>query len=186
MIFMGYVDAIEDGKIVHVTEEYAKEEGLFILRREIETNVPEKKEARFISRNPEPMRKTRLDLDPYRKPLKFGEERIEKSLAEHFHWEIARMRKVRGLSRDQVAASLGVSKEDIKMVENGVLPSQDFILISKIEKFFGISLRKDGKDFVNSPIKGTMTNSNEKKVEAKQDNNDIDIQMIGDDIEIKE
>ena len=51
--------------------------------------------------------------------------------------------KSRGMTRKQFAEAIRASENDVKMIENGVLPSPDFVLINKIEQLFGITLRKN-------------------------------------------
>jgi ribosome-binding protein aMBF1 (putative translation factor) len=71
-------------------------------------------------------------------------------LADNFHWTLLERRKVKNLTRKQVAQTLGVPEVEIKMVENGVLPSKDFVLIGKLEKFYGVNLRKSGINYQDS------------------------------------
>ena len=52
------------------------------------------------------------------------------------------------MSRKQVASSIACTENDLKMMENGVLPSNDFVLVNKLQSYYSINLRKDGKDFV--------------------------------------
>ena len=77
--------------------------------------------------------------------LKIGSQKNVKprpDLAENFHWVIMRTRRAKGVSRAQFAKDLGESETLVKMVEQGVLPENDNLIISKIEAYLGISLRK--------------------------------------------
>lgn len=135
------VDAIEEGRIVKVTEDYARREGLLILRKSFsvvsEPTVVQKKE--------EEARRNRgfIGMDDLRKPLKSKENELQKELVENFHWMLVEKRKVRGLTRKKLADSIGESETNVKMIENGVLPVNNFILVNKLESFYGISLRKN-------------------------------------------
>ena len=42
-----------------------------------------------------------------------------------------------------MAEAVNATDHDIKLLENGVLPANDFVLISALERYCGISLRKD-------------------------------------------
>lgn len=140
------VDAIEEGKIITVDEEYAKREGLFILKRYMESKpveqVPSWKK-RFVDEK-------RPVFDDYRKPLRTTTDPLLKELKDNFHWDLLEKRKIKNLTRKQVAQSLGVAEVDIKMVENGVLPTRDLVLINKLEKFYGINLRKGSINYQDS------------------------------------
>ncbi len=135
------VEAIEEGRIVKVTEDYARREGLLILRRS--SGAPaaltpmEKKE--------EEGRKNKgfIGMEDLRKPLKSKESELQKELVENFHWMLVEKRKAKGLTRKKLGESIGESELNIKMIENGVLPMSNFVLVNKLESFYGISLRKN-------------------------------------------
>lgn len=135
------VEAIEEGKIVKVSERYAIREGLMILRK-----------PRFESERTKPSgaredNEQRLLMDDFRKPLNWKENKVVKELIDNFHWHIARERRRREMKRRELAAALGVSENTIKMIENGVLPKDDFVLINRIQEYLGINLRRGGSDF---------------------------------------
>jgi len=138
------VDAIEDGKIVRVSAEHAKREGLLVLRKAIDANVAvssvriSKPADETISRR---ISRTPLDLDRFRKPL--HKNNVISELKDNFHWELSNLRKGRGMTRKALAIAVNCLEEDIKLIENGVLPKDDFILIGALERFFNTSLRKD-------------------------------------------
>jgi len=120
------VEAIHDGKIIKVYEDDAIREGLFILKKHEDK------------------------LADFRKPLRWKSNNIAAELKENFHWDIVRKRKDRGLGRKQVASAIGCSENDLKSLENGILPSNDFVLINRLEQYFKINLRK-GSGFSESP-----------------------------------
>ncbi len=132
------VEAIEEGKIVRVSEAYAVREGLPILRRKAVGFLPEQ------GKKKENEGEERLMMDDYRKPLKWGENKVVKDLVINFSWYVSRERRKRNLSRKQLADAVGEPESSIRMIENGLLPRDDFVLISKVEKYLGLSLRKDG------------------------------------------
>jgi ribosome-binding protein aMBF1 (putative translation factor) len=136
------VEAIEDGRIVRVSEDYARREGLLILRKKAQVSdaplsAKEKKD--------EGMRKNKgfVGMDDLRKPLKSQRSEVMNELIENFHWVLMEKRKARGLTRKKVAEALGESEMNIKMIENGVLPMNNFVLVNKIESYYGVSLRKN-------------------------------------------
>ena len=139
------VDAIEEGKIVRVSEEYAKREGLMILRK------PEIRNDKYvITQKNKKEEVEKIGMEELRKPLHWKKKQVVAELVENFHWMVAKERKVRNLSRKQVAKDLSITENELKMIENGVLPYEDFVIINKIQKYFGINLRKDGKNFDQS------------------------------------
>ncbi len=144
------VDAIENGKIVRVSEMYAKREGLMILRRPMQTRYSAGELTERIMKRKKEEDGVRFGIDTFRKPLR-GRNQVINELKDNFHWELLAARKRRNLTRKQVAESLHESENSIKMVENGILPFADFVLVSKLEAFYKVNLRKDGKDFVASP-----------------------------------
>jgi len=141
---MSIVEALEDGRIVLVSEEYARREGLLIIRSNSERDLS--KEA-YVKPEKElvPIKRGIKPFDEFRKPLK--KNNVISELKDNSHWTLLSMRKQRGMSRKQLAQTLYVSEEDLKLVENGVLPKDDFVLIGKLEGFYKISLRKDGQNF---------------------------------------
>ena len=135
------VDAIEEGRIVKVPEDYAKREGLLILRRPseavLEPKVKEKKEEE-ARRN-----KGFIGMDDLRRPLKSRQSDLMRELVDNFHWVLLEKRKGKALTRKKLAEMVGESETNIKMIESGVLPMNNFILVNKLESFYGISLRKN-------------------------------------------
>jgi len=130
------VEAIHEGRLVRAYEDDALREGLFILR--FVDGLPSSAQAKKVK----PEEEKKLLFDDYRRPLR-SKDNVTKELADNFHWQIMEKRKTRGMTRKQFADAVRASENDIKMIENGVLPSPDFVLVNRIEQFFGISLRKN-------------------------------------------
>jgi ribosome-binding protein aMBF1 (putative translation factor) len=82
-----------------------------------------------------------VGFDELRKPLKSKESELAKELIENFHWELLKKRKARNLTRKQVALTVGESEENLKLIEAGILPESNFILVNKLENYYGINLR---------------------------------------------
>lgn len=69
-------------------------------------------------------------------------EKEKLNLINHFHWEIMKNRRRKGLSQQQLAEILGESEIAIQMIEKEKLPENVEVLIKKLEQFFQIRLRK--------------------------------------------
>ena len=137
----GFVDAIEEGKIVKVSEDYARREGLLVLRKSFSTlneqkDSPKKEESIVKS-------KSFTGMDDFRRPLSSKANELMKELVENFHWILSGKRKERGLTRKKVADDVGEREENIKIIENGVLPADNFVLVNKLEGYYGIDLKKN-------------------------------------------
>ncbi len=136
-----YVEAIEEGKIVKVPKNYAILEGLPILRKYAPPKVQEKEKQEETPH---------LLFDDFRKPLK-PKSQVLLELIENFHWQISKKRRELGLTRRQLAKKTGEPDYHIKMLENGILPKDDFVIVNKIQSALNLNLRKDQKDFSQSP-----------------------------------
>ena len=175
------VEAIEDGKIVKVNEDYAKREGLIILRKDNVIREEKSTEVPFEGK---------MALDDFRRPLNRGNDQVSSELVDNFHWHILRERRRLNLTRSQFAQALGEDEEVVKMVENGLLPAKDFILINKIQKFLRLNLRKDQQDFVQ-PMRRLVDKKIEEKIQENLSSNDSRIdrdssEVLGSDIELVE
>jgi len=162
---MNYVDAIEEGKIVRVSEEYAKQEGLFILKK-VEQS-PISPQATTPSWKRKEKDESRMLFDDFRKPLR-AKDQLAAELIDNFHWTLLEKRKSKNMTRKQLAGALGVSELDIKSVENGILPTRDLVLINKLEKYYEINLRKSGINYQESYRK--KTTPSEKKYNPPTNN----------------
>lgn len=134
------VDALEEGAIVRVAESYARREGLPILRR---FSPHQQAVAAQAAAKPGGPKETG-GIDTYRRPLRSEARGVRASLTDNFHWELQRCRRERRMTRKQMAEAVHVKEQDIKLIENGVLPANDFVLVSALEQYFNITLRKEG------------------------------------------
>ncbi len=64
------------------------------------------------------------------------------NLIEHFHWEIMKNRRRKGLSQKQLAEQIGESEFSIEMLEKAMIPKNPENIIRKLEQFFHIKLKK--------------------------------------------
>jgi len=146
----GVVDAIENGKIVKVSEDYAKREGLLVLRRAapiIEQSRTQRKE--------DETRKNKgfIGMEDLRKPLSSKNNELLRELVENFHWILVQKRKARVLTRKKVADAIGETELSVKMIENGVLPVNNFVLVNKLESYYGVNLRKNKTAASSRPLR---------------------------------
>jgi len=131
------VEAIEEGKIVTVTEDYARREGLPIVRK-IHSSKEDSSEKLDLGDK---------EVVDFRRSLSWKKNRVLGDLIDHFHWEISKRRREMNLTRGRLAEMIGEKEGVIKELENGILHRDDFILINKVQDCLGINLRKDKKDF---------------------------------------
>ena len=174
------VEAIEEGKIVRVTEEYARREGLVILKKPEMTKLQEKVShlsPSTLRRAEKEDKKSFLSNYPPKKP-DWKEKQVISELVDNFQWTIRGERRKKGLTRKQFARVLNEPEESLQMIEAGRLPASDFVLINKIQKSLGINLRKDKKDFDIS-MKEMMSNAKDEEYkELKREG----IEILDDDI----
>jgi len=74
-------------------------------------------------------------------------ERLAKQpsdLIDNFQWTIQRVRRNRKITREQFARGIDESEATVRMLESGILPNNDYRIISKVESFLGINLKKQG------------------------------------------
>jgi len=156
----GMVEALEDGKIVKVSEEYAKAERLLILRRiekQGKVDAPVSKERKFFGEE------KKVGFDELRKPLHYQKNKVIEDLVPNFQWEIMKARRTKNITRKKLAEAIGVNENSLKLIENGSLPADDFVLINKLQNYLGINLRKNKMDYNQSVRKILDSAAKEKK-----------------------
>jgi ribosome-binding protein aMBF1 (putative translation factor) len=135
------VDAIEEGKIVRVSEEYARREGLLIIRKKVESNPVLQPVPLGQLRRAE--RRAKPQVEEFRKPLDYRKNNVIAELKENFQWDITKKRREKNLSRRQLAFMVGESEDVIISLENGFLPRDDFVLLNNVERVLGINIHKN-------------------------------------------
>jgi len=95
----------------------------------------------------EPIKETRSEREERLKELEKNPRlelpvKEQLNLVPHYHWEIMKIRRRKGLSHRQLAESIGESEIAMVMLEKGKLPEDSEVLIKKLEQFFQINLRK--------------------------------------------
>ncbi len=175
------VEAIEEGKIVRVYESYAKREGLPVLRK---PNIGQIQKT--YASLPPGLKKIQKQeetpiMEKMRKAPSWEEKQIISDLIDNFHWHINRARRNKGLTRKQFAKLINIPESSLEMIEYRRLPSNNFILIQKIEEVLGINLRKNKISIEQARI------APEKNTKIKEkDKRKITNPLFGSDIEILE
>lgn len=177
------VEAIEEGRIVKVPEDYAKREGLLILRRH--SIGAEKKQEPVMLKKRLVKDEIFHGIDDFRKPLRIKEGEIRGELVENFHWQVSQRRRMRKLTRKQVAEAVGETEDNLKLIENGILPANNFVLINKLESYLGLTLRKNKASDASALLqKIAKAKSEEKKTEVKEPDKGNADELLGKDIEV--
>lgn len=147
-----YVEAIKDGEIIRVPEKVAIMEDLFILRKIVNSTSQSQQNQQNMSNNM-PVSSSIKQRESVSKgsiisEWKHGKFGVKKNnalqdLIPNFNWEISKNRKKSNMTRAKLAGMIKSTEENVKMIELGELPTDDFVLISRIEQIFGINLRKN-------------------------------------------
>ena len=87
------------------------------------------------------------------------------------------------MTRKQLAQALSVSEHEIKLLEHGLLPSDDFVLISKVEKYFGLNLRRDSNASAPAThlLRKVASNSSTQKSESVAESEENGDTLLGKD-----
>jgi ribosome-binding protein aMBF1 (putative translation factor) len=185
------VDVIKEGEIIRMPESRAVEEDLFILRRVFEPEetfvsspVASKKEFKPTTNVPSfsHLESWRAGKDNYKK------NQVVRDLVENFHWEIVKRRRFKNMSMKELGDAIEASEDEMKMIEFGRLPRDDFIFVTKIENVLGINLRKERKE--DSITLADLQRLNEEKarkeiekLQTPKDSGEIsgeEIEIVGD------
>ncbi|MEK6908997.1 MAG: hypothetical protein AABX23_03020 [Nanoarchaeota archaeon] len=183
-----YVEAIKDGEIIRVPERVAILEDLFILRKinnSPQTTVSLPSQNSSI-KSKEPVLRNNSIMNEW-KHGKFGNKKNNalQDLIPNFNWEVAKNRKSRNITRVKLAQMINSTEEDVKKIELGELPADDFVLISRIENVFGINLRKHPSSIAQVNLADLQKRNEEKKKEKAPSNLFKDSATVsGNDIEI--
>ncbi len=184
----GYVEAIKDGEIIRVPERVAILEDLFILRKIGNTQQPSTVSApsqAHSMRGREPVVKNSSIMSDW-KHGKFGAKKNNavSDLIPNFNWEISKNRKIKNMTRLKLAQMINATEEQVKMMELGELPADDFVLISRIEQVFGINLRKNPGSIAQVSLADLQKRNEEKKKDRTANIFKDSAGIAGNDIEI--
>lgn len=143
------LDAISSKGIIKICEPCSKEEDMPILRRPTTFQLKEAEKKPIIYKKPMPeeVEKTETTLkdviDKNYEAAVPKEKKPRLNLVDNFHWIIMRTRRLKKLTQEQLAKEISESIAAIKMIEQGILPEDDYRLVNKIEGFLRINLVKD-------------------------------------------
>ena len=170
-----YVEAIKDGEIIRVPEKVAIMEDLFILRKIVQQpqQSPQNMSNNISVSSSSMKQRESVPKGSIMSEWKHGKFGVKKNnviqdLVPNFHWEISKNRKKRNLTRAKLAQMIGSNENDIKMLELGEMPADDFVLISRVEQFFGINLRKYAASTASVNLADLQKRSEQRKKEASQ------------------
>ncbi len=150
-------DVVSKEGIVKICSHCFPEESLPLIQRATTLQLKDAEKEQTYREGIKEFNKPRPIRDDFRKPENVSLREIvdrnlkinlkedikpRPDLVENFHWIIMRERRAKHISREQFAKDLGESETLIKMVEQGVLPENDNLIINKIEGYLHINLRK--------------------------------------------
>ncbi len=147
-------DAIFDGRMISICERCSIVENVPLIKKPDTNQLKESEKGIGVY---DRMRRI-SGIRPVEKPETFfQEDRLRElnnnpelelpekqslNLIDHFHWDVMKNRRRKGLSQRQLAEAIGESELAIQLVEKSKLPENVEPIINKLEQFFQIKLRK--------------------------------------------
>ncbi|MBD3252703.1 helix-turn-helix domain-containing protein [Candidatus Pacearchaeota archaeon] len=146
-------DAVYDGRMANLCERCSIIENIPIIRKPTSSQLRESEKLEVYER----MKRLSGFRDFGKRDVFFREDRLKEldsnpdleipekdklNLIKHFHWEIMKNRRRKGLTQEKLAEILGESEVAIQMIEKGKIPENAEILIKKLEQLFQTRLRK--------------------------------------------
>jgi len=157
-------DAIYEGRMSKLCERCSIIENIPLIKTPNPSQLKESETLRVSDR----MKQISGFRGPERKETFFKEDKLNEldknpelelpeknslNLVDHFHWEVMKHRRRKGLSERQLAELLGESEVAIQMLEKAKLPQNAEILIKKLEQFYQIKLRNIPEpEIVHEPV----------------------------------
>ncbi len=152
-------EAVSKNGIIRLCAKCASQEDYPVVRKPTTFQLKEaekEQEKSFYQTLKEKQAKKRFELSPKEKQEISLREIIDKNyekkadkekgprqdLVDNFHWKIIRARRLKKISREQLAKEISESIAAIKMAEQGVLPEDDYRLVNKLESFLNIKIKK--------------------------------------------
>jgi ribosome-binding protein aMBF1 (putative translation factor) len=147
-------DAIYEGRMVSLCERCSIIENMPIIKKPDALQLKESEEAVGVY---DRMKKLSGLRAPEKEETYFQEDRLNElekhpelelpereklNLLDHFHWDVMKCRRKKGLSQKQLAEAIGESEIAIQMMEKARLPENAEIMIRKLEQFFQVKLKK--------------------------------------------
>jgi len=147
-------DAIYEGRIESLCERCSIIENIPIIKKPATSQLKESEKGVGVYSR---MKRLSGIQDSRKEETFFREDRLRElnenpslevpekdslNLIDHFHWEIMKNRRRKGLSQKQLAENLGESEIAIQMLEKEKLPEKAEQIIKKIEQYFQVRLTK--------------------------------------------
>jgi ribosome-binding protein aMBF1 (putative translation factor) len=144
------VDAIGSEKIIRVCRDCVEKNHLPIIEKPSDEQLSRlhKFYSKDFSKPPAPSlgkQKSPEDLEIERTIRKTIQSGDFPDLIDNFHWHIQHGRRMKKLSQKQLAESIAEPELMIDMAEQGKLPENHDKLISKLEQFLKVKLKKEEK-----------------------------------------
>lgn len=140
--------AISNKGIVKICSQCASSEKFPMIRRATENQIAESQKQKPIRDRLTEMNKRLINKEITLKDIidQNAKSKIQlpPDLIDNFHWTIQRIKRIRKITREEFAKAIGENEATMRMIEQGFLPNNDYKIISKIENYLGVSLRKPG------------------------------------------
>ncbi len=142
-------NVISNKGIIKLCSHCASMEGLPIIKKPTEEQLNPVYRHVSVKDRLTNMNKSQMARDVSLRDLidkKFKDRGVQAhpDLIDNFHWTIQQVKRVKRITREQFAKGIGESEANVRMIEQGFLPENDYKIVNKIEGFLGISLRKAG------------------------------------------
>jgi|GEM_PF-2648115 len=150
-------DAISNKGVVKICDDCNATEKLPIIRKPSTEQIADSERQRSVRDMLSGVNKGRLvGREPTLRELvdRNLKERLAKQpsdLVDNFQWIIQRTRRNRKITREQFSRGIDESESTVRMLESGVLPNNDYRIITKAENFLGITLKKQGVSKFSEP-----------------------------------
>jgi len=147
-------DAIYEGRMISVCERCSIVENIPVVKKPDASQLKESEQGEGVF---DRMKRLSGIREPEKEETFFQEDKLKEldshpelerpeteklNLIEHFHWEVMKNRRRKGLSQKQLAENLGESEIAVQMIEKGKMPENAESLIRKLEQIFQIRLKK--------------------------------------------
>lgn len=155
-------EVISDNGIVSICENCLIEGNFPIIKKQINSEIKEVEKKESVYERLSRMSGIDPKNEKEKKELKAEEDNLkhivnknyDKRIKEHknnlgvkrpdlidnFHWIIMRARRAKKLTQDQLAVEIAEPPNAIKMVEEGILPKEDYTLLKKLENYLDIKI----------------------------------------------
>ena len=150
-------NAISNKGIVKICEHCASIEHFPIIKKPVENQAIPQRQVSVKDRLDRMNRASAVQEINLRelidKNLKTKRMQNYPDLIDNFHWTIQRIRRARKITREQFSKGICEPESNVRMIEQGILPGNDYKIINKIESYMGVALRKPGTSgFPNTDV----------------------------------